>query len=448
MEPWWISPMRETFSGRRVLIVAQRPQGFVEHVDHLRTVGVDDIFLLAVEGNGAGPAPDVPMLLLDPPEGLSMMEMLRYGSTVLADLPAGALAALAEFDPDRSAVVVTEFLNEVPEVDGRPTLAHRRPEWVALEDKTVIDRFWDDAGITRAPSMVVPLAAAPGAAARLDEGHGTVWAADARDGFHGGGTGTFWVVDDASSRAAVSGLSPMCDSVRVMPFLEGTPCSIHGIVLPDGVAALRPVEMVTLRRGTDLVYAGCATFWDPPADVRESMRAMVRRAGERLRAQVGFRGTFTIDGVVTDRGFLPSELNPRFGVGILVISRAAELPIMMVNELIVAGVDIGLTAEELEDELVSAADARRGGGTWKAGATPEMSVEERHVTRRDDRFAWAEDGDEVAGTVVAGPGFARCLFEPDAVRVGPSVAPLAAGFWAFADRKLGTGLGPLTAARS
>jgi hypothetical protein len=444
MEPWWLSPMRETFAGRRVLIVAQRPQGFNEHVDHLRSVGADEILLLAVEGNGAGPAPDVPMFLLEPPEGLSMMEMLRHGSDVLADLPADALAALADFDPDRSAVVVTGFLNEAPEVDGRPTLAHRRPEWVALEDKTVIDRFWDDAGIARAPSEVVPLGEAGSAAVRLDEGHGTVWAADARDGFHGGGTGTFWVVDDASRAAALSGLSPMCDSVRVMPFLEGTPCSIHGIVLPDGVAALRPVEMVTLRRGTDLVYAGCATFWDPAAEVRESMRDMVRRAGEQLRAQVDFRGTFTIDGVVTDKGFLPSELNPRFGAGILAIARASGLPMMMVNELILAGVDIGITVTELEDSVLSAADASRGGGTWKPGATPKVAVEERHVTRRDGEFAWADDGDEVFGAVVAGHDFARCLFEPDAVPTGPSVAPLAASFWAFADRELGTGIGPLT----
>ena len=52
-----------------------------------------------------------------------------------------------------------------------------------------------------------------------------------------------------------------------MPFLEGIPCSIHGVVFPDGVATFRPVEMVTLRRpgSNRLHYAGAATFWDPPA---------------------------------------------------------------------------------------------------------------------------------------------------------------------------------------
>jgi hypothetical protein len=30
-------------------------------------------------------------------------------------------------------------------------------------------------------------------------------------------------------------------------FVEGVPCSIHGFVVDDGVAAFRPVELVTLR---------------------------------------------------------------------------------------------------------------------------------------------------------------------------------------------------------
>ena len=32
-----------------------------------------------------------------------------------------------------------------------------------------------------------------------------------------------------------------------MPFLDGVPCSIHGLVLPDGTAAFRPVEISILR---------------------------------------------------------------------------------------------------------------------------------------------------------------------------------------------------------
>jgi hypothetical protein len=67
-----------------------------------------------------------------------------------------------------------------------------------------------------------------------------------------------------------------------MPFLEGVPCSIHGVVFPEGAATFRPVEMVTLRRpgSSRLRYAGAATFWDPPAADREVMRDLARRVGE------------------------------------------------------------------------------------------------------------------------------------------------------------------------
>jgi hypothetical protein len=50
----------------------------------------------------------------------------------------------------------------------------------------VIDEFWDRAGIERQPSIVVPLGEAAEASRTIDRGDGTVWAADAREGFHGG----------------------------------------------------------------------------------------------------------------------------------------------------------------------------------------------------------------------------------------------------------------------
>ena len=59
-----------------------------------------------------------------------------------------------------------------------------------------IDAFWDVIGVPRAPSRVVTAdhQALKAAADELDRGLGTVWAADARDGTHGGGVGLRWVV--------------------------------------------------------------------------------------------------------------------------------------------------------------------------------------------------------------------------------------------------------------
>ena len=222
----------------------------------------------------------------------------------------------------------------------------------------------------------------------------------------------FWVADDESADRAEQALAPICDRVRVMPFLDGVPCSVHGIVLPDGVVALRPVEMVVLRSGTRFVYAGCATFWDPPSIVREQMRGIVRRVGARLAAEVGFRGTFTVDGVVTGDGFWPTELNPRFGAGIMTIARASGLPILMLNNLIVGGKALGRSAAEIEAELLLAADEHRGGGTWKGGFEPTLAMTDRPVRRTSTgTWRWADDDEPPDGLITAGLGFRRCNYD-------------------------------------
>ena len=299
--------------------------------------------------------------------------------------------------------------------------------------------------VARRPAAIGAGDDAPALASTIERGSGTVWAGDARDGFHGGGAHTHWVVDAASEDAALDDLRRSCGRVRVMPFVDGVACSVHGIVLPDGVVALRPVELVSLRSGTDLHYAGCATYWDPPEAVREQMRDVARRVGRLLAAEVAFRGTFTVDGVADAGGFWPTELNPRFGAGINVIGKAnADLPIMLLNDLIVSGRSIGRSATELEAELVERADATRAGGTWSLHCSP-VEPFDGPVTRDGDRWAWAGDTDPVDGRVIAGGTFAACRFEDERIPVGPSVGPLAAAFWAFADEAIGTGLGPLTA---
>ena len=445
MEPWWIPPLRAVAGDRDVVIAGAVPAAWNDHADQLRAAGARSLLVVATEGRGAGTGPDVPTVVVEAPDGMGMMERLRFGLRGLESPSADVVEALDEFDPSGEAVVFGSFLNAAPALAGRPFVGYRRPEWVALEDKVIVDEFWDRAGVARLRSAVCAVEEAPGIAPMIDRGSGTVWSGDAREGFHGGGAHTHWVVDGASADSALDDLRRSCDGVRVMPFVDGIACSIHGIVLPDGVVALRPVELVTLRSGTDLHYAGCATYWDPPDSVRGQMREIARRVGRQLRDEVSFRGTFTVDGVADADGFWPTELNPRFGAGINSIGKAnADLPIMLLNDLIVSGRSIGRTATELEAELVERADSFRAGGTWSVHCDRVEPVD-RPVTRDGDRWAWAGDGDPVDGAVIAGGTFAACRFNAERMEVGPSVGPLAASFWAFADEAIGTGLGPLTA---
>lgn len=447
MEPWWNEPMRRVFDGHKIVLAGAPATAWTEHIALLREAGAADVLVVATQGAGVGPLPDVETVVVQPPDGLSSMQRIHFANEMLEHPRTEVVEALDRFDPDGTAVIVGTFLNTAAALDGRPFLSHRRPEWLALEDKVVVDEFWERAGIGHQPATVVPLADVDAAAARIDRGAGTVWAADAREGFHGGAAATHWVVDDDSRQVALDALGPMCDRVRVMPFLDGVPCSVHGIVLPDGIAVLRPVEMVTLRQANRFVYAGCATYWDPPAEIRHQMRHAARRAGAQLADEVDFRGTFTVDGVHAADGFWPTELNPRFGAGINVIARASGLPILMLDALISGGVDIGRTARDLESELVAAADDHRGGGTWTVTSAPDAPNFDRRAAVDDlDGFRWAGTGDVPTARVTSGPGFIRCLYEPEGVAVGPSTAPRAARFWAFADRELAAGLGPLSPA--
>ena len=451
MDDWWSEPLRSLVGGRRVVVAGATAAAWTEHVPVLRAAGASDVMIVA-NSRGAGPPPDATTVVVEAPSGLSTMEQIRADERFLADPPVPVTAALDEFDPDGDALVLGSFLNTSPHLAGRRFVSYRRPEWVALEDKVVVDEFWDRAGVPRQPAAVVALDGAVAASAAIDRGAGTVWAADARDGFHGGASQTYWVADDASQDAALDGLRSVCDRVRVMPFLDGIPCSIHGFVLPDGVAVFRPVEMVTLRRGREFVYAGCATYWDPPDEVREQMRSIARVTGGMLADELDFRGAFTVDGVVTADGFWPTELNPRFGAGLMTIARASGVPILLANDLVVGGHDLGRPAAVIEDELLAAADAHRGGGTWIGGLSHGAERSTRDATR-DANGTWRwRDGErggtagDTAGVVTIGPSFVRCVYDPGHTPIGPSTAPRACEFWTFLDRELDTAIGALSPA--
>jgi hypothetical protein len=386
-----------------------------------------------------------------------IMAEIRAAMRLLRLLPEDVLAALDRWDPGREALVLSPMFNELPEIAGRRVYGPRRPEWRRLEDKVVVDALWDDLGLTRAPSEVVPAEAAAlrAAAGRLDRGAGTAWAGDARQGFNGGAFCLRWVRDDEDAAEAVAFLAARCDRVRVMPFLEGIPCSIHGVVFPEGVAAFRPVEMLTLRRSGSnrLRYAGAATFWDPPAADREVMRDLARRVGEGLRRRVGYRGAFTVDGVLAAEGFLPTELNPRLGAGLSMMTRdLPDLPVGLLDRALIEGEALASAAADLERQVLRAADRSRAGGAWTVTDVATDATRELPVLFEDGACRPAGGDRPADGALSFGPsgvgGFARLALDPDRVPVGRSVAPLAVAAFALADERLGTGIGPLEPARA
>ncbi len=444
---WWRDPLRELVDGRKVILAGGPTAGWTSVVAALRELGAAEVFVVATQGTGVGlQPPDTPSVVVEPIESDDTMASVRAALRALVEPPDHVVSAIEAFDPDRTAVVFGIFLAETPTLCGRPLVAHRRPKWVALEDKTCLHEVLDRAGVSRARSAVVPVDDAATAWRSFDDGTGAVIAADATEGYHGGGSRTRWVTDDAEAVAAVAELAPHCTTVRLMPFLDGVATSVHGIVLPDGVVALRPVELVTLRQGRHLVYSGCATFWDPPTELREEMRDAARRLGEQLRTDVAFRGAFTLDGVATRDGFLPTELNPRFGAGLSVITRGLpDLPLTLLLDLVVAGRPLPISAVELEAEILADADASRTGGTWQLHVHTPERIEQRGAVFDGGSWRWASDGEEPDGVVNAGFAYARLELERDRTPVGESVGPRSAAFWRFYDEQYDAGIGPLEA---
>jgi hypothetical protein len=236
---------------------------------------------------------------------------------------------------------------------------------------------------------------------------------------------------------------------------------------PGAVATFRPVEMVTLRRpgSTRLHYAGAATFWDPPDEDREVMRDLARRVGAGLRQRVGYRGAFTVDGVLAAEGFLPTELNPRLGAGLATMTRdLPDLPVSLLDRALIEGEPLALAADDLERQLLAAADRTRAGGAWTvtergpgglrpsppengaADATRELPVVFEGGACRP------ADGRPADGVLSFGPsgvgGFVRLGLDPARVPAGPPVAPFAVAAFALADERFGTGIGSLEPARA
>ncbi|MEO0599939.1 MAG: hypothetical protein AAF211_00795 [Myxococcota bacterium] len=425
----------------------------------LAAMGAPSVFALGAADTEGAPSPSVAWASLDLATS-GLLDTMHAGEAALDAVPDKVVEQIDAWDPERRARVVRAVFSDGAPVAHRATFGARPAAWAAFDDKTAIDELWDAVSIERAPRFVVPADAEALASAHtaLDHGFGTVWAIDNREGWTGAALGTRWVHDAATLDAATAFARQRADQVRVMPFLEGIPCSIHGMVFPDHVLVLRPCELVTLRdpvRGR-FVYGTASTLWDPPPADRAALRAVARRVGEHLRAAVDYRGTFTVDGVLTAQGFRPTELNPRFGAALGFIAQATpQVDLYLLHLTLIEGQSRwppGLAAA-LEEGLVARADARRAGGSriWLPGPDP-MPDRDLSVLLDDGRWREARDGESRIARVrtynlPSGPIFA-VGFEAGAMEAGTPVAPLVAGVANWLNAPWALGLPELHAPRS
>jgi hypothetical protein len=228
---------------------------------------------------------------------------------------------------------------------------------------------------------------------------------------------------------------------------------VHGFVTDDGIAVFRPVELMVLR-GTHAPrfrFAGAGTIWDPPATDRAEIRDAAGRVGARLREQVGFRGAYTVDGILSARGWVANECNPRFGAG-LQYTRASlpELGLDLLHHAVIAGDGPDVTAAADRTRSSRAADATRWGAAWTATTSVSWSDSSSLPVVGDAagyRAAAPEDTADATFSYGPGPmgGFVRCEFVAERVPAGASTAPRAVAAMAFADSHCRAGIGLMRA---
>lgn len=404
--------LRQVLDGRRVVVAT----GSATTADRLAREclahGARDVLAVAgqrddhqqVRPDGAAP------LVLDV-GGRGIMASIRALEAALASPPRVLHDAIEAFDPHGTALVVVPPFVQLAAVAGRPVLGARPGTWRRLEDKTTVDELWDAAGVPRAPRLVVPLDRAAEVWRDLDAGAGTVWAADNAAGWHGGAEGVHRVRAESDAAAVTAALRHRAERVRVMPFLEGRPCSIHGWLSDDELVVFRPCELLVLRErhGTRLRYAGFATTWRPAAPDEAAIVEVARLVGSHLDDVFRYRGVFTVDGVLTADGFRPTELNPRFGAALGALGRGSGLPLQLLHAGTVHAPALDWHLRALRDHVVTSS---LESPTATAGLLLDHEVDRRRT------FQLLDDGE-------IGPvGAARRLVEqpPGEERERPSGA--------------------------
>ncbi|MEU3653424.1 hypothetical protein AB0E67_11420 [Streptomyces sp. NPDC032161] len=328
--------LRGFWRGRRVVLLAHRvTTSTLVLADELATCGATVAAVVSGTPPAPGALPGVPRWSMAGPG----TPVERHEFDAWLREPPGDLAAwLDDLDPDGSCLAVGTIWTEVEKFCGRAVHGWRRPEWAHWEDKTRIEELWAATGVPSPRHAVLDLAdpTLRKRAALLDTGRGVVLAMDSTAGIQGAGRALRWVRHPHELDSALREFAGRTHRVRVAEFVAGVPCSTQALAMDDGIAVFDPAEEAMLRSPDTgaFFYCGTSTWWRPGPGVREEIERHVHRAGRYLIEHTGFRGIFTVDGLLTPDGFRATELNPRAGGGLGVRSGLPGFPVYLFHRAV------------------------------------------------------------------------------------------------------------------
>lgn len=356
----------------------------------------------------------------------------------------GWLAGPADaFDPDSTAALLLPDPLDPPHSGARRRIGARQPAWQFFEDKTVVDALWDAAGVPRAQSIVGDgTADLARLGAIVDQGTGVVCSYQPIGaGPSAGGDGIWWWRGGLPPET-IPTVEPGTWRVRLMPFLEGVPVRLHGLALTTRIVPFPPMELVTLprpARGTFLC-AGAVPILDDTAEFAEQ----TDRIGASLRERLGYRGGFSVDGILTVNGFIPTDFNARLTSAMEAAPSDRRVLLHAVNLLVREGIEPDISAVErlAEETFTAGTTCTIFGAATRANehVPPETSI--RWV---GDRLVADPLGAD--GTLVISPSprgwLLTATLVSDQVPAGGRVGPWAPEVFRLSDEVLGTDFGNL-----
>jgi len=454
---YYVSLLRPIFAGRKYIYIAEVDAIAVRAENEMASLGVEDmLFLVGNKGTSTDSIPpDLRVYSLNT-TGVNMVKAAQRFEQAVTNLPNEVENQIDDWDQKRTARWITPaMLREFKLIAGRKKYGRRKPSWVAFEDKTKIDSFWRSIGVNYPSSQVISLSDPNIKTVNhsLDKGEGTVWSADNRDGNHGGTIGVRRVTSEADLISVRKELKKMANKVRISSFIEGIPLSIHGINFEDTTIVFRPIELITLRYrdSCEFLWGGCSSTFDPPLKDREYMQELAYTTGRALNREVGYLGPFSIDGILSESGFVPTELNCRLSGGFSTLTNGlTNFPLAPLCWTVMENEKLDYQARTLGTALLDWADSNRFCGGRVITTKSFDTVNQLLLTRDGSEFREVRDKETPTATLTYGPSpmggivFFQSLIKED--QRNQPTAPEIVRAIRFADATIGTDFGPLECA--